>query len=44
MQQCDAEFVNALDTALAECADQGYVFSDLPKKTDGDRTLHERCA
>ena len=32
MQQCDAEFVNALDTALAECADQGYVFSDLPKK------------
>ena len=30
MQQCDAEFVNALDTALAECADQGYVFSDLP--------------
>lgn len=32
MQQCDAEFVNALDTALAQCADQGCVFSDLPKK------------
>lgn len=32
MQQCDAEFVNALDTALAKCGDEGYQFSDLPKK------------
>ena len=32
MQQCDAEFVNALDTALAKCGDEGYQFSDLPKR------------
>lgn len=32
MEQCDAEFVNALDTALAKCADAGCQFSDLPKK------------
>ena len=32
MQQCDAEFVNALDTALAKCGYEGYQFSDLPKR------------
>lgn len=31
MQQCDAEFVNALDEALAKCSDEGYQFNDLPK-------------
>lgn len=32
MSQCQAEFVNALDTALAKCSDEGYQFNDLPKK------------
>ncbi len=32
MNQCKAEFINALDTALAKCADQGYQYNDLPKK------------
>lgn len=32
MQQCHAEFVTALDTAIARCGDEGYQFNDLPKK------------
>ncbi|NBK96837.1 MAG: SPFH domain-containing protein [Erysipelotrichia bacterium] len=32
MSQCQAEFVNAIDTALAKCSDEGYQFNDLPKK------------
>lgn len=32
MQQSHAEFVNALDTAIAKCSDEGYQFNDLPKK------------
>ena len=32
MSQCQAEFVNALDTAIAKCSDEGYQFNDLPKK------------
>lgn len=32
MSQCQAEFVNALDTALAKCSDEGYQYNDLPKK------------
>lgn len=32
MRQCQAEFVNALDTAIAKCSDEGYQFNDLPKK------------
>lgn len=32
MQQCHAEFVTALDTAIAKCSDEGYQFNDLPKK------------
>ncbi len=32
MGQCQAEFVNALDTAIAKCSDEGYQFNDLPKK------------
>lgn len=32
MEQCDAEFVNALDVALSMCSDEGYQFNDLPKK------------
>lgn len=32
MKQCHAEFVNALDAALAKCSDEGYQYNDLPKK------------
>ena len=32
MQQCDAEFVTALDEALAKCSDEGFQFNDLPKR------------
>lgn len=32
MQQSHAEFVNALDTTIAKCSDEGYQFNDLPKK------------
>ncbi|MDD3049154.1 MAG: SPFH domain-containing protein [Bacilli bacterium] len=32
MRQCQAEFVNALDTTLAKCSDEGYQYNDLPKK------------
>lgn len=32
MEQCDAEFITALDTALSMCSDQGYQYNDLPKK------------
>lgn len=32
MQQSQAEFVNALDTAIAKCSDQNYQYNDLPKK------------
>ena len=32
MQQCDAEFVGALDEALAKCSDEGFQFNDLPKR------------
>lgn len=32
MAQCQAEFVTALDSAIAKCADEGYQFNDLPKK------------
>lgn len=32
MQQCDAEFVNALDETLAKCSDEGFQFNDLPKR------------
>lgn len=32
MQQGQAEFVNALDTAIAKCSDENYQFNDLPKK------------
>ncbi|MEG1526714.1 MAG: SPFH domain-containing protein [Erysipelotrichaceae bacterium] len=32
MEQCDAEFVNALDTTLSKCSDEGYQYNDLPKK------------
>lgn len=32
LEQCDMEFVNALDTALSKCSDEGYQYNDLPKK------------
>lgn len=32
MQQCDAEFITALDTTLSMCSDEGYQYNDLPKK------------
>lgn len=32
MSQCQAEFVNALDSTLAKCSDEGYQYNDLPKK------------
>ena len=32
MEQCDAEFVTALDEALAKCSDEGFQFNDLPKR------------
>lgn len=32
MEQCQAEFVNALDTTLAKCSDEGFQYNDLPKK------------
>lgn len=32
MEQCQAEFVNALDTTVAKCSDEGYQYNDLPKK------------
>ena len=32
LEQCDMEFINALDTALSMCSDEGYQFNDLPKK------------
>ena len=32
MKQSQAEFVNALDTAIAKCSDEHYQYNDLPKK------------
>lgn len=32
MQQCDLEFVNALDSTLSMCSDEGYQYNELPKK------------
>ncbi|MDF9824030.1 membrane protease subunit (stomatin/prohibitin family) [Breznakia sp. PF5-3] len=32
MQQGHAEFVNALDVAIAKCSDENYQYNDLPKK------------
>lgn len=32
MEQCDMEFVNALDTALSMCSDEGFQYNELPKK------------
>lgn len=32
LEQCDAEFVNALDESLAKCSDEGFQFNDLPKR------------
>ena len=32
MDQCNAEFLNALDTSLNNCSDEGIVFSRLPSQ------------
>ncbi|MFV0395241.1 MAG: SPFH domain-containing protein [Coprobacillaceae bacterium] len=32
MTQSQAEFVNALDTAIAMCSDEGFQYNDLPKR------------
>ncbi len=32
MQQCHAEFVNALDASLSKCSLEGYQYNDLPRK------------
>lgn len=31
MEQCDGEFITALDTAIARCSDSEYSFTSLPK-------------
>lgn len=32
MSQCKSEFINALDSAIAKCSNEGYQFNDLPMK------------
>lgn len=32
MEQCNLEFINALDEAFAKCSDENYQYNDLPKR------------
>lgn len=43
MQQSHAEFVNALDTAIAKCSDEGFQYNDLPKKQVEIATFMNDC-